>query len=242
MKECDVHQTVGEVMTSVAGVPRVDIAEALAQGFGCSVPESTANEPNQQARPATEHFLSCGKTVAPQLDAPRSIDLAEMSLSELVDHIVMTHHDYLHEELPRLARMAKTVAALHGARDPRLHQVRDTFGALALELSQHMLKEETCLFPKIRHLDASNAPPALHGLMLASPIRQMESEHGDADSALERLRELSDGFSPPEWACDTYRSLLAALCYFEKDMRAHIYKENDVLFPRALDLEAAVSR
>ena len=73
-------------------------------------------------------------------------------------------------------------------------------------------------------------------------MSQMESEHDDAGSALERLRELTDGFVPPEWACKTYRGLLAALAYLERDMHSHIHKENNVLFPNALKLEALRQR
>jgi regulator of cell morphogenesis and NO signaling len=178
--------------------------------------------------------------VLPAAARPSRVAEADMSLVELVDHIVMTHHAYLHEALPSLARMASIVAARHGAQDPRLHQVRDTFGALALELWQHMLKEETCLFPRVRQLDAGDRPPELSGLMLANPIRQMESEHGEADCALERLRELTDGFVAPGWASDAYRSFLAALAFFEEDLHLHIHKENDVLFPRALNVEAGL--
>jgi regulator of cell morphogenesis and NO signaling len=65
----------------------------------------------------------------------------------------------------------------------------------------------------------------------------MEHEHDGAGSALERLRELTDGYIPPSWACNTYRALLDALAHLERDMHRHIHKENSVLFPRALAME-----
>jgi regulator of cell morphogenesis and NO signaling len=90
----------------------------------------------------------------------------------------------------------------------------------------------------IRQLESSDKPASLQCGTIANPIRQMESEHGDAESALEQLRELTGGFAPPEWACKTYRGLLAALAYLERDLHAHIHKENNVLFPSALKIEA----
>jgi regulator of cell morphogenesis and NO signaling len=105
-----------------------------------------------------------------------------------------------------------------------------------------MLKEEQCLFPIIRQLEISNQAPPAHCGTIANPIRHMESDHDEAGAALERLRELTDGFSPPTWACRTYRALLAALAYFERDMEAHVRKENEILFPRALELEAIRQR
>ena len=165
------------------------------------------------------------------------IDAAAMSLSELTDHIEQTHHVYLRSELSRLDEVTEEVASAHGEKDPRLHRVRDTFLALAAELSNHMMKEELILFPMVRQLDASDEVPMFHCGTLANPIRQMEMEHDQAGSALERLRELTDGFTAPEWAGNTYRALLDALTDLERDLHQHIHKENDVLFPRALEME-----
>jgi len=160
-----------------------------------------------------------------------------MSLTKLADHIERTHHVYLQSELPRLNDITENVAALHGGKDPRLHHVRQTFLALAAELSSHMMKEEHILFPMVRQLEESDEAPIFHCGTLANPIRQMQMEHDQADSALGRLRELTDGFATPEWACNTYRSLLDALAHLERDLHQHIHEENEVLFPRALEME-----
>jgi regulator of cell morphogenesis and NO signaling len=65
----------------------------------------------------------------------------------------------------------------------------------------------------------------------------MESEHSQAGAALERLRELTDGFTPPDGACNTYHAMLDAIAQLERDLHLHIHKENNVLFPRALEME-----
>ena len=165
------------------------------------------------------------------------IDATAISLGELTDHIEQTHHVYLRSELSRLDEITEKVASIHGEKDPRLHQVRDTFLALAAEISSHMMKEELILFPMVRQLEASDEAPMFHCGTLANPIRQMEVEHDQVGSALERLRELTDGFTAPEWASNTYRALLDALANLERDLHQHIHKENDVLFPRALEME-----
>jgi regulator of cell morphogenesis and NO signaling len=116
--------------------------------------------------------------------------------------------------------------------------VHETLREMGNELWQHMLKEEQCLFPMIRRLEASDGLPSVYCATIAHPIRQMESEHDDAGAALARLRELTDDFSPPTWACNTYRALFAALASLEKDMHWHVHNENNVLFPNALAREA----
>ncbi len=165
------------------------------------------------------------------------VNIAELSLTELADHIERIHHAYLHQELPRLERMVTKVAAVHGEKEPRLTQIRDIFLALSAELATHLIKEEQVLFPIIRQLEASDTLPQFHCGTVINPISRMEFEHDEAGAALAQLRQLTDDFTPPEWACNTYRALFDALLTFEQDMHQHIHKENNVLFPRAVLLE-----
>lgn len=169
---------------------------------------------------------------------PDDVDPAALSLTELVDHILQTHHAYLRAELPRLEMLTEKVAKVHGDKDPRLVQVRQTFVAFAGELASHMTKEEQILFPMIRQLDACDTLPAFPCGSIAHPIQRMEIEHDDAGLALARLRTLTDGYAPPVGACNTYRAMLEALASLERDMHQHVHKENNVLFPRAVQRES----
>lgn len=164
------------------------------------------------------------------------------SLDEFFDvsnhlHIESTHHTYLKTELPRLDLMTEKVARVHGDKDSRLHRVRDAFVALRSELEPHMMKEERILFPIIRSLEASSNRQEFHCGSVANPIRQMESEHDHAGNALSVLNESTDGYTPPDWACNTYRAMLDALKRLESNMHQHVHKENNVLFPKAIQLE-----
>lgn len=162
------------------------------------------------------------------------VDAASMSLIELADHIENTHHTYLRNELPRLDTLTDKVAAVHGHEDSRLNELRIMFRHFAKDLSAHMQKEERILFPLIRQLDRD--PSSLECLCgtIANPIQQIEKEHHDAGDALAAFRTLTDGFTPPDGACNTYRAMLAAFAELERDMHQHIHKEDNVLFPTAL--------
>ena len=170
-----------------------------------------------------------------------SVDADAMTLSALADHIEDTHHAYLRAELPRLEVLTEKVARVHGDREPRLQRVREAFVALRAELEPHMIKEEHILFPMVRQLEASADCSTFPSGGIANPIRQMEWEHDQAGQALAILREATDGFSPPEWACNTYRAMLDSLEHLEQDMHRHIHKENNVLFPKAMEMATAES-
>jgi regulator of cell morphogenesis and NO signaling len=207
----------------------------------CCGGKKTLAEVCQEKGLDPQAFLATLDEGASPSDGEAVIDAAAMSLPELADHILKTHHAYLREELPRLDMLTERVASVHGGDDSRLREVRETFLALAAELASHMMKEEQILFPMIRRLEVSDALPAFHCGSIANPIRQMELEHHDAGAALERMRTLTDEYTPPTWACNTYRAMLDALAHLERDMHQHVHKEDNVLYPSAVKREAELA-
>jgi regulator of cell morphogenesis and NO signaling len=169
------------------------------------------------------------------------VDFAAMTASALADHVEATHHAYLRRELPRLTALIDKVAAAHGARHPELADLHGTFAGLRSELEQHMMKEERVLFPLVRRLEGATEPFPIFCGSVENPIRVMCHEHDDAGAALDRLRELSHGYQPPADACATYCTLYDGLAALEADLRRHIHKENNILFPKAAELEAALA-
>jgi regulator of cell morphogenesis and NO signaling len=174
------------------------------------------------------------------LEPVRDDGTTDATMGQLADRIVATHHAYLRRELPRLAGLMAKVADAHANRHPELRGLHHVFGELKDELEHHMLKEEKVLFPIIKQLEAATAMPRLHCGSVNNPILVMEHEHASAGSALQRMRALTGGFKPPGDACATYRALLHGLADLEMDLHRHIHKENNILFPRASALEAAL--
>lgn len=168
--------------------------------------------------------------------AGEEMNWQEASLGEMIDHIYDHHHQYLYEVMPRLNRMANKVARVHGDKDSRLQEVARTFEALQSELVTHMGKEEQVLFPYCRQLETAKAMPRFHCGSISNPIRVMETEHEQAGELLATMRNLTDGYTPPEWACNTYRALLDGLAEMEADIHQHIHEENNILFPKALQV------
>jgi len=160
--------------------------------------------------------------------------------SALADHIVHVHHGYLRRELPRLADLIDAVARAHANRHPELRAVHDVFTSLKQELELHMLKEENVLFPIIAQLETATVLPRFACGSVSNPIQIMEHEHGDAGAALARMRELTDDYRAPSDACSSYQALLSGLADLEIDLRRHIHKENEILFPLALATETAL--
>jgi regulator of cell morphogenesis and NO signaling len=170
----------------------------------------------------------------------REPDWTKAPLTALADHIEATHHRFTRSELVRAAALVSKVARVHGDRHPELVELRRVFEEFAGELAVHMDKEESVLFPWVRALEAGRT--AGMGIALDQPVRAMMAEHDDAGRALARMRELTNGFTPPMDACGTFRVMLSTLREIETDMHLHVHKENNILFPRALAVEALKGR
>jgi len=168
-------------------------------------------------------------------------DWKSAPLAELIDHIVATHHAYVKAEVPRLEQLIAKVVSVHGQNHPELKQVQASFRGLGAELGMHMMKEEQILFPYIAEMEESvNAgrpvPPCVFGTV-RNPVQMMVMEHDSAGEALHTMREATSDFVAPADACVSYSTLYRALQEFEADLHQHIHLENNILFPRAIEME-----
>lgn len=161
-------------------------------------------------------------------------DWTELDPAALAQHIVETHHRYLHEELPLLDALAEKVLGAHGRRHPELGDVRKLVAAIRADLEPHLMKEERVLFPAITALAGGQREFGFGSV--ANPIRMMGIEHDQVGQLLVELRAVSHGFEIPADACASYRSLYERLVALEGDTHEHIHKENNVLFPAAIEL------
>lgn len=168
-------------------------------------------------------------------------DATSMSLTELVAHIVDTHHVYTTTELARLGRLVTKVVDAHGDRHPELHDIARLFDSLRDDLLPHLFKEENVLFPYVVELDrASRSNRAARMAPFGTvhhPIEMMMREHDTAGDLLRALRTTSGDYRAPVDACGSYRALYEGLADLERDLHEHIHLENNVLFPKAIEIE-----
>lgn len=153
------------------------------------------------------------------------------SPSDLVDHVVASHHDFLREELPKLAELVGKVRRVHGEAHPELRELEETFGDLAGEMYDHIEEEETELFPVVGKLERGEPLDAVEATRLREGIEGFEDDHAATAARLDRIADLTDGYAAPEDTCASYRSMLDRLEALERDMHMHVHKENNVLFP-----------
>lgn len=168
----------------------------------------------------------------------------EAKATELIAHIVQKHHGFVRTEIPRLEALLVKVNGRHGNSHQELAQIQDLFIAVAQELQAHMMKEEQMLFPYIERLETAvrlgeAQPQACFG-SVEFPISRMVADHDDAGELFASMRRLSNGYVPPAEACPSFTAMYRGLEEFEQDLHRHIHLENNILFPRAIELERTV--
>ncbi|MBE7410845.1 MAG: iron-sulfur cluster repair di-iron protein [Leptospiraceae bacterium] len=168
-----------------------------------------------------------------------------LETSELISHILETHHEYLKDALPEIEFFSNKVAMRHGERHPELIEINRLYTALKDELDNHLVKEENILFPLIGEVDSrkknQEKMEAAHCGSVNNPIRVMNSEHESTKELLSGIRKLTNGYYPPEDACNSYRLLYQKLEEMETDLLEHMRLETDILFPRASILESQLA-
>ncbi|MGN6196064.1 MAG: iron-sulfur cluster repair di-iron protein [Ginsengibacter sp.] len=166
----------------------------------------------------------------------------DWNLDFLADYIVNTHHSYVKKTIIDIRNYAGKVAKVHGAHHPELLRINQLAQEVCDEMSSHMVKEETVLFPYVKQLVAAKnngQRKVQFGNLqtVETPINMMEMEHELVGGNMDEIRKITNNYHLPEDACASYSFLFKTLDEFENDLHVHVHLENNILFPKALDLE-----
>jgi len=168
-------------------------------------------------------------------------DFSAMSAAELMEYIVQHHHAYVRRSIPIIQSHIHRVVERHGDDQPQNREVENLFNTLATELLEHLDKEEHILFPAILRMEMAEryglAPVTNRFGTIANPLSGLEAEHEAAGTMMQQIRKLTNNYTPPPSACNTYKAAYAELREFEEDLHKHVHLENNILHEMAVHLE-----
>jgi len=169
-----------------------------------------------------------------------SLNYSNWELDFMTDYIVSNHHQYIKELILGIRELNKKVVKIHSSLYPQLDGITRVFQQLAIEMSENMVKEEQILFPSIRFLvqvkkgkvSASYLPGSVQ-----QSISILEAEHDSIGKHIKYIRLLADNYSLPRNASSSFILLYKWLYAFENDVQQHMHLENNILFPKAIELQ-----
>lgn len=175
-------------------------------------------------------------------DAPldRSTNYAGWTLSFLADYIVNTHHSYLYEVDDQLVAYTAKIAQVHGGHHPELIRIAELFSQIARDLATHLKEEEELLFPAIKRAEAArkagDAASAADTEIIRNNLVKLHKEHEEVGDAVHEIRHLSNNFTLPSDACNSFMLTYKKLEEFDADIHKHVHLENNILFLKAATL------
>lgn len=235
MNTLDVHEeTIGEIVTQ--DYRKAQVFKSFGIDFCCGGKKTIAEVCEKNGMDAAEvrAALELVKTDSKTSEN----DYLKWDIGFLTDYIIHTHHQYVKENTPFIIELADKVAKVHGSQHPEALKVAQLFNQVGADLMSHMNKEEKILFPFIKELaevqrHGGSVPASAFG-KVSNPIRMMEFEHELAGEALHTIREITNNFTLPPEACNSYNILYKKLDEYENDLHRHVHLENNLLFPKAI--------
>ncbi len=135
----------------------------------------------------------------------------------------------------------KKIAAVHGSNHPETIEIASIFNKIATDLATHLKEEEEIFFPALKRVDVhkkkGTIPPAKDIEMIKDSLQRLTEEHEEIGDAIHKIRRLAGEYTIPENVCNTFVVTYQKLKEFEDDLHKHVHLENNILFPKAVQLE-----
>lgn len=239
-KGAENEETIGQIVAK--DISKVDVFKKFGIDFCCGGDKTVRQACAEQGIDATKVEQELQKPVRNITSA--GLNFNEWNLDFLADYIVNTHHKYIYKYVPEIKNYAAKVAKVHGNNHPELLQINEWVQKLDRELFEHLAGEENELFPAIREMvKAKNSNTAYTkpaNQQFSTLVAESEKEHDSVGDAIKSIDRLSNHYTVPEDACTSYKLLYQMLGELEADLFIHIHLENNILFPKAVEMEKSL--
>lgn len=154
--------------------------------------------------------------------------------NELADYATKEHQGFLNENLPKISKLLTLILKVHGDNHPELSDVYKLFHEIKTVIDKHLVKEETILLTAVKEYEEGKNKSAL--VEALNIIGELKKEHASLPNILKELKKVTDDYKIPEDVCGTFELTYQKLQVLESDLKRHIYFENNILFPRLIEL------
>lgn len=163
-----------------------------------------------------------------------SENYAEWDSSDLIDHIVKTHHAYLNNNNGVIALYARKIADVHGGHHPEVIEIAAKFDKIVSDMVDHLREEEEVLFPLIKKIESARKSGVFieesDRTAIETSLGNLTKEHDGLGEEIHAIRHLAKDYAIPDDVCNTFVVTYQKLQEFENDLHKHVHLENNVLF------------
>lgn len=162
----------------------------------------------------------------------------EMTAEQLINYILVYHHYYIKQNAPQIEYHLVKSCEKHRKNFAWMEEACEIFYQLKNELLQHIQKEETVLFPRIKraeeYYNGNGNKDEIKNI--PAPVLILESEHAAAGALMKKLKSITNNYTPAPNTCTAHCIALSELKEFEENLYQHVHLENNILFPAAVKM------
>jgi regulator of cell morphogenesis and NO signaling len=175
-------------------------------------------------------------------DEAQLMDFQNWDVGFLCKYLIQLHHQYIKTQTPFIDELFPKAAKINGTKYPEINELVAVFLKAGKLLELNSLKEEQILFPYITalaeaHKKGKKIKAAEFG-NISVPILLMEAEHQCACDYFNTIRQLTKHYTLPAYPSNSHGILFKMLNDYDDDLHFHLHLENNILFPKAIQLEA----
>lgn len=243
IKRNEAGTTVGEI--AAADIRKAEVFKKYGIDFCCGGKKTVAQtcaEKHIDAKKLQQDLDACVEEKEDILP----LQFNRWGTDYLVDYIYNQHHVFYYEIAGEINELCEKVTAKHAIHFPQLTIIDSLWKQLQADLQTHFAREEKVLFPFIKALEnnrkATEAGEVRSIPSLKEAMQMMEADHEVAGELLAMIRKATGNFTPPEDCCNTMRFYYKKLKDLDADLHQHVHLENNILFPKVLELERALQQ
>ncbi|HEY9047801.1 MAG TPA: iron-sulfur cluster repair di-iron protein [Ohtaekwangia sp.] len=189
--------------------------------------------------------------VVRELESPTHLREADLPLVSypidlIIEYLKHSHFLFVKHKLPYIARLVESFKALHEDYSTVERDLKLVFPLFVEDFIQHIYEEEDTFFTFIQTLERASkgnfTPTKLYFLLEKNSVQKFAVDHETHDDEMEGIRRITKDYQIEAGTPLHIKVLYNELRAFEKSLITHARIENEILFPKAMALEARVKK
>jgi len=173
----------------------------------------------------------------------RALAFEEWPVDFLVEYVVNIHHTYIKIIGAKLLQAFEAFVKGHEKKYPYLQEVYGIFKKLLETATEQLQYEEEVLFPYIKQVNNALKRKESYGALFVRTMRKSVVETTTKAQQLTlllltSLRDATNHYQFPEEVCTNHQVMYHKLQEFDADLVQHKHLENNILFPKLLQMES----
>lgn len=179
-----------------------------------------------------------------KVSGDNEVDYNTWTLDALIEEIEFKQRRFFVDRTAEIKNFLNNLISIQRKNDSELSDVINIFNHFSSETSVHLMKERLILFPYVRKLfDAKKMKSKympLNYFTLDFAVAAMKDEHNNEANYIDQISEITNIFMP-FGRDEGYRIAFMLFKSLKKELIRTIHLENNILFPKAIELERELS-